>query len=188
MLLQSHGASDRGLRSDKFDFRRLAHFGKIRIFTQETVAGMNGIDVRDFGGADHRRNIEITARTLGGPNADGFIGEPHVQAVAIGLRVNGHRLDAQILAGADDANGDFASIGDQDFLEHITWDTSMRTNGEQGLSVLHRSASLHQLGHHGSGNLALDFVHQLHRFDDAHHLPRFHCIPHLHERRIAGLR
>jgi hypothetical protein len=48
-----------------------------------------------------------------------------VQTVAIGFRVNGHRFDTQILAGADNANGDFAAIGDQDFLEHITLNKSV---------------------------------------------------------------
>ena len=123
-LLQSHGSGYVGFRPDELDFRRLTHFGEIRILTQETVAGMNGIDVGDFSGADYRRNIEIAARAFGGTNADGLIGESHVQAVAIGFRVYSHGLDAQVLAGADDANGDFASIGDQDFLKHINRDTS----------------------------------------------------------------
>ena len=122
MLFQTHSARDVRFRADKLDFGRLAHFGEIGVLAQETVARMNGIDVGDLGRADHRRNVEIAARALCGTNANGFIGESHVQAVAIGLRVNGHGFDAKILAGANDANGDFASIGDQNFLEHITAD------------------------------------------------------------------
>jgi hypothetical protein len=36
-----------------------------------------------------------------------------VQGVAIGFRVDSHRLDAELAAGADDAHGDFATVRDQ---------------------------------------------------------------------------
>ena len=87
---------------------------------KKAVAGMDGVDVGDLGGADDRGNVEIAARAFGRADADGFVGEAHVQAVAVGFRIDGDGLDAQILAGADDANGDLAAIGDQDFLEHIS--------------------------------------------------------------------
>jgi hypothetical protein len=40
-----------------------------------------------------------------------------MQAFAIRCRVNSDRFDAHFFAGADNAKGDFASIGDEDFLE-----------------------------------------------------------------------
>ncbi len=112
MLFQTHGAGDVRFGPDELDVGRLADLGEIGVFTQEPVARMNGVDICDFSRADHRRNVEITARAFGGADANGFVGESHVQAVAVGLRVYGHRLDAQILASADDADGDFAPIGD----------------------------------------------------------------------------
>ena len=42
----------------------------------------------------------------------------HVQGVAVDLRVHGDRGDAELLAGADHANGDLAAVGDEDLLEH----------------------------------------------------------------------
>ena len=38
--------------------------------------------------------------------------------VAVGRGVRGHSLDAQFLAGAKDAKGDFATVGDQYFFQH----------------------------------------------------------------------
>jgi hypothetical protein len=32
--------------------------------------------------------------------------------------MHGHRLDAEAVAGAQDAQGDFAAVGDEDFFEH----------------------------------------------------------------------
>ena len=38
--------------------------------------------------------------------------------VAVGLRVDGDRLDAELVERADDADGDLAAVGDQDLCEH----------------------------------------------------------------------
>jgi hypothetical protein len=40
--------------------------------------------------------------------------------VAIRLAVNGHRSDAQFLARANDAQGNFSAIRDEDFLKHFS--------------------------------------------------------------------
>ena len=48
----------------------------------------------------------------------GLVGHLHVQAVAVGLGVDRHRLDAELARRLDDAAGDLAAVGDQDLLEH----------------------------------------------------------------------
>ena len=48
----------------------------------------------------------------------GAIGQAHVQGAPIGVRVHRDRLDAQLAARADDADGNLAAIGDQDAAEH----------------------------------------------------------------------
>src|ERR1700678_1376317 len=185
MLLQAHSARYIRLRSDELDLRCFAHFGKVGILAQEAVARMDGVRIGDLGRADYGRNVEIAAGTFRGTDTDGFVGKSDMQTVAIGFRIDGHGLNAQILAGTDDTNGDFAAIGDEDFLEHVTL---TRTNGEQRLSVLHWAAVFHQLGHHGPRDLRFDFVHQLHRFNDTEHLARVHRIAHFDEGRVTGLR
>jgi hypothetical protein len=41
-----------------------------------------------------------------------------MEAVDIGLGVDGYGLDTQFLTSPDDAKCDLAAIGDQDFFEH----------------------------------------------------------------------
>jgi hypothetical protein len=40
-VLHAHGADHGGSRSDKFDAGDVAHFGEARVFTQESVAGVD---------------------------------------------------------------------------------------------------------------------------------------------------
>jgi hypothetical protein len=48
----------------------------------------------------------------------GFIGLQNVQTGGIGFRVNGNALDLQLTQGAQDATGNGATVGNQDFFEH----------------------------------------------------------------------
>jgi hypothetical protein len=41
-----------------------------------------------------------------------------VKRVPVGFGIDGHRLNAQLLAGADHPQGDFTAIGNQDLPEH----------------------------------------------------------------------
>ena len=72
---------------------------------------MNGIDIGNFGGADNGGNIQVAVRQLRRADADRLIGKAHVQRVPVGIAVDRHRADAQLLAGANDAQRDLAAIG-----------------------------------------------------------------------------
>ena len=41
-----------------------------------------------------------------------------VHGIGVHLRINRHGADVQFLAGADDADGNFSAIGDQNFFKH----------------------------------------------------------------------
>jgi hypothetical protein len=41
-----------------------------------------------------------------------------VEGVPVGGRVDGHRLDAELVQRADDPNGDLAPVRDEDSCEH----------------------------------------------------------------------
>ena len=71
---------------------------------------MDGLNVGDFRGADDRRNVEVAFLEAWRTDADGFVGEFHMQRVTVGLAVDGDRLDAQLLAGANHSQGDFPSV------------------------------------------------------------------------------
>src|ERR1041384_1357749 len=78
---------------------------------------MNRVDVEDLSRADDRGNVQVTLRGRRWSNAGGFVGETDVQRIAIDVAVNGDSLDAHLLARPNNATGDLAAIGDQDFLE-----------------------------------------------------------------------
>jgi hypothetical protein len=44
-----------------------------------------------------------------------FVGHPHVQRRAVDVRIHRHGADAHLAQSSDDADGDLASIGDEDF-------------------------------------------------------------------------
>ena len=48
----------------------------------------------------------------------GFIGVQDVQAGGIGFGVNGNAVDLQVAQGTQDAAGNGATVGNQDFFEH----------------------------------------------------------------------
>ena len=55
-----------------------------------------------------------------------------MQRVAVHVAKNGDGLNAEFAAGAQDADGNFAAIGNQDFLEHkfeMQLNFSMRVAG-----------------------------------------------------------
>jgi hypothetical protein len=79
---------------------------------------MDGLGIGHLGGGDDGGHVQIA---LGGgrrPDADGFVGQAHVLGLGVGLGIHGHGLDAHLAAGALDAQGDFAAIGDEDFFKH----------------------------------------------------------------------
>ena len=47
-----------------------------------------------------------------------LVGHLHVNRIAIGIRIDRNRGDPHLARGFDDAAGDFATVGNQDFLEH----------------------------------------------------------------------
>jgi hypothetical protein len=46
------------------------------------------------------------------------VGEADVEALPVSRRVDGDGVDVELATGADDADGDLATVGDQDTLEH----------------------------------------------------------------------
>ena len=114
----AHQPDDIGSRPDELDVTGLADFREVGVFRKQAVTGMDGVDVRDFGGADHRGNIEITLRQLRRSNANRFVGKAHMERIPVRLAVDRDRADAEFLACANDAQGNLAAIRYQNFLEH----------------------------------------------------------------------
>src|SRR5579884_1745330 len=88
------------------------------VLREEAVARMNGVAGGAPGDINNLVNAEIAFARGSGADGIGFVGEADVESVAVNVAENGDRFDAEFAAGADDANGDLATIGDQDFAEH----------------------------------------------------------------------
>ena len=66
--------------------------------------------------------LSISEIGLGGrrrADMHGLVGHFDMQRVLVGVGIDRDRLDAHLAGGLDDAAGDLAAIGDQDFLEHL---------------------------------------------------------------------
>ena len=107
-----------GLGPDELDVAGLADLGEVRALGQEPVARVDRVGAGDLRRADDRRHVEVALGRPRRPDADVLVGEPDVQRVLVGLRVDGHGLDAHLPARQDDAQRDLAAVRDQDLLEH----------------------------------------------------------------------
>src|SRR6476619_6211804 len=105
-------------RADKGEAAALDALREISVLREKAVAGMDRLGVGDLGGGDDRGHVEVALRRGCRTDADGFVGELDVLRVAIGLRIDHNRLDADLAARALDAQRDLAAVGDQDLLEH----------------------------------------------------------------------
>ncbi len=85
---------------------------------KEAVAGMDGIHVGDFGGADDAVNAQVAFAAGAFADADGFVGQLDVHGVGVRLGIDGDGADVEFLAGADDADGNFPAVGYQNFFKH----------------------------------------------------------------------
>jgi hypothetical protein len=70
------------------------------------------------GSADNGGDVEVAVGGCRRADAYGFVGEPHVHQLAVGLGVGGYRSHAHFPARAQNAERDLAAIGDNDFVEH----------------------------------------------------------------------
>ena len=82
--------------------------------------------------------------------------------VAVGFGVSGDRAQPEGPAGALDAKGDLAAVGDEDGVEH-----RRSPEPQQRLAGLDLVARVDEHGFDSSGALGAHLVEDLHRLDDA---------------------
>jgi len=112
----------RGLRAERFhgfgggtDEDKIGVFagaGEGGIFGTETVAGMNGVAAGAAGGVDQLVDAEVAFARWCGADGISFVGEANVYRGAVRFAEDGDGGDAELAAGSDNSNGDFAAIGD----------------------------------------------------------------------------
>ncbi len=116
--LVAHRFDGRNIGADEDDASLLQRFGKRRILRQKAVARMDRLRTGLLRRLDDLLHDKIGLRGGRWPDMDGLIRHFDMHRVAVGLRVHGHRLDAHPLRGLDDPAGNFATVCDEDFLEH----------------------------------------------------------------------
>jgi hypothetical protein len=116
--LVAHHADGLGFGSDKNETAVFDALRKIGILGQESIARMDRTGVGHLGRADDRGHVQVAQLRGRGPDAHAFVGEQHVFETVVGRRVHGDGLDSELLAGAQDAQRDFAAIGNDEFFEH----------------------------------------------------------------------
>ena len=107
-----------GLGADEGDVVLGQNVGESRILGEKAIAGMHGVGAGDLTGRQQRGHVEIAVARGGRADAHALVGELDVHRVLVGGRIDRDRGDAELLGGAQHAQGDFAAIGDQDLVEH----------------------------------------------------------------------
>ena len=90
----------------------------MNVLRKEPVSGVNGVDIADLSDGDDAVDQQVAVARLRGTDAHRLIGEFDGQTVFIRFGVDEDGFDAHLFARADDPQGDFATVGDQDLVKH----------------------------------------------------------------------
>ena len=116
--LVAHGRDGAGIGADEDDAVFGQRLGEGFAFGQEAVAGVDCLRAGLLAGLDDAVHQQIGLGGRRRADVDGFVGHFHMQGVAVGIGVYGCGGDAHAACRLDDPAGNFATVGNQDFLEH----------------------------------------------------------------------
>ena len=111
---RAHGRGGRTHEGQSGVRARLREAGVLR---EKAIPGMHGVGVRGARDLDEAIDDEIAFDGGGGTDGVRLVRHLHVQRLAIGLGEHGDGGEALLAAGADDADGDLATVGDEELLE-----------------------------------------------------------------------
>src|SRR5688572_30148430 len=115
---RAHLFQGRCRRTDENQAGLPTRTGEVGAFGKEAVTRMHRVGVGRTRRRDDLCRVEVTGRRRRGANRHRHIGVANVLRAGIGLRMHGDGFDAELPAGAKDANRDLASIGDQQAADH----------------------------------------------------------------------
>ena len=114
--LVTHQANGFRPGADEAEAAFLDLLGKVGVLCQKAVARVDAHGIGHLSSADDGGNVQVAFCWAVRANADRFVCKAHVHQVAVDLRVHGNRLDAQLLARAENAQGNFTAVCDQNFF------------------------------------------------------------------------
>ena len=98
---------------------------------------MDSFRSRDLRGSYDSWDVEVAIGCQCTTNANILIRKSDVQRLAVSFRVDGHRLNAELVASSHDSKGDLPAVGDENLPEQMS-PRSGRIDSEQNLPELHR--------------------------------------------------
>jgi hypothetical protein len=104
-------------RPEELDARVLAGLRQVLVLAEEAVAGMQRVAAGLLGGGDDLPDVEVALARLAAAEMDRVGGAANVQGRAVGIGVDRDGLDAHLLGGADHAQRDLATVGNEDASE-----------------------------------------------------------------------
>ena len=116
--LGTHFLDGGGGRADEGDAGLFARSGEIFVLGQESVARMDRLCAAAFGNRDDDIGFQIGIDWPWPADMKRFVGLNHVLREPICVRINRNGTNTHAFTGADDATGNFAAIGDENFIEH----------------------------------------------------------------------
>ena len=116
--LQPHGADGAGGWPNKGQPCLRAGIGKVFVFAQKTIAGVNGLRASLLGGVKDTFPAQVTVFGGVAANVHGFIAGCDMLGLCVGIGVDRDGLDAEALGSRCHTAGDFAAVGNQDFFKH----------------------------------------------------------------------
>ncbi len=112
----------RGRGADEAHARAGAGLGEGGVLAQEAVARVQRVAALGGGDAQQLPAVEVGGGAAG-LQRHGHVGGGHMGGPGVVLRVHGDAGHAQLLQRAHQAQRDFATVGDQDSLEHSASDS-----------------------------------------------------------------
>ena len=118
-MLEAEVAHLRRSGSDERQTGRFARLGESGVLAQKAVTRMHRLGAGGARGGQDLVDVEVALRRGRRPEAHRLGRLCDVRRVAIGVRVNGDSAHAHAAQRAQDAAGDHAAVGDEDFAEHL---------------------------------------------------------------------
>ena len=118
VYLVAHQADRVAAGADKGKAAFFHTVGKVGVFREKAVTGVNGFGVGDFGCGNNGRNVEVAFRRGRRTDTDALIGELNVHGVGVcgGMHDNG--FDVEHAAGALNPQCNLTAVGNQNLSEH----------------------------------------------------------------------
>ena len=116
--LVAHGVDGFGIRADKGDTLVAQAAGEAGVLGQEAKAGVHSLCAGLSHGVDDPVGQQIGFRRGGRADQNSLIGHLDGQRAGVSLGIDLDRPNTHPAAGLDNADGDFAPVGDQNLGKH----------------------------------------------------------------------